>query len=180
MDKKYLAIPIVVVLFGVFALSQYSPSGPINANGELQYKGQVCVYKNNELVDCNHNILVTTGKTQIQNLLGIGLSAPVTRISVGNGTASQAVEDTTLDSEIADCGLAATTGTYVATGTAGAWNITYQWTVSGCGTTPNEVVNTTGLYNATGSGQLFAETTFTGVTLQNNDKLNVTWGLTVS
>ena len=178
MKTKYILLPIVTLVLGLLVLVSVPLTYPVDQSESLQYRGMVCVYKNNELVECNHNILVTTGMTQIQDHLGIGATGAVKTIAVGNGTAAQVAGDTSLAGEIADVGLAKTTGTYVATGTAGAWNITYQWTCgAGC---INEGVNNTGLYNATGAGQLFAETTFTNVVLQQNDKLNVTWGLTVT
>jgi hypothetical protein len=115
------------------------------------------------------------GKDLVKTALGTGSATPITKIAVANNTVAQSAADTSLQGEWTTCGLAAATGTYVSAGT-GAWNITYQWT----STCDNVIVNATGLYNATGTNQLFAETTFTTVTLQTNDKLNVTWGLTVS
>jgi hypothetical protein len=179
MKTKYILLPIVTLVLGLLVLVSVPPTYPVDQNERLEYSGMVCVYVNDELWECNHNLITNVGKNAIAASLGGYTNASITKIAAGNGTGTQVVGDIALDSVITDCGLAATTGSYVYDST-GAWNITYQWTVAGCGTTPNIVVNTTGLYNATGSNLLFAETTFTGVTLQNSDKLNVTWGLTVS
>lgn len=179
MKKIYWAIPVVVFALGILVLSNSStPLTTVNGlSGGINYRGYVCVYKNNQLVECKHNILVTTGKQWIQDKLAGTSAGTATVIAIGNGTTAQDVSDTDLPgTRQTGCNLAWQTGTYGATGTAGAWNVTHEWT-SAC---DNMGINETGLYNGTSSQILFAETTFSTVTLMTNDKLNVTWGLQVS
>jgi len=179
-NKKYLAIPMVIML-GMLVLSLPSATTPVNSGSSLKYDGVVCVYKNNQLVECKHNLITNVGLNAIKTQLGVGTPfTQITNISVANATgAVQAATDTTLTGEWKSCGLAGQGGTYVNQAGNGQWNITYQWTVAGTGCA-DILVNATGLYNATGASQLFAEVGFTAVTLQTNDKINVTWGLVVS
>ena len=182
MKRKYI-IPVVTLMLGVLLLMAIEPSSIPTSENEgvdtqgLKYDGTVCIYKNNQLVECKHNLITNAGLNLIETALGQAVAVNATKIAVANATgAVQAVTDTSLTGEWASCGLTATQGSYINQGN-GQWNITYQWTQSGC----NDVlVNGTGLYNQTGSGQLFAETSFSAVTLQSNDKINVTWGLVIS
>jgi len=181
MKTEYLILPAIALILGLLVLAIPS-TVPINEGGEINYEGFVCVWKNNQLVECKHNLITNVGKNNIKTALGQGTNALSNKIAIGNctGACSQTSADTTLSGEYTtqcSSSLAATTGTYNSAGTR-AWNITYQWTVdSACA---NVNVNATGLYNATGSSQLFAEANFTNVLLQGNDKLNVTWGIEVS
>ena len=65
MKNKYL-IPIFVVLlfasvFAIASLTNNSNDG-VNSNNLIEYHSNVCVYKNGELIDCNHNLLYDSGK----------------------------------------------------------------------------------------------------------------------
>jgi hypothetical protein len=71
-------------------------------------------------------------------------------------------------------------GNYSGWNGLGAENLTFTFTDWGCA---NIYVNGTGLWNGTGSiggapvAAELASNTFTTVTLQANDQLNVTWGV---
>lgn len=183
MEKKYL-LGIGVLL--VFLAIAVTIPGQINSVQMTQtqiqglmYNSQVCIYKNNQLIECSSNLLTNDGKDAIKNYIGsTGTVNPFDWLAVANNTVAQAVGDSSLQGEWSTCGLAGADGTYYDYET-GAWNISHQFTVSGCGTTPNIDVNATGLYNAS-ADTLFAENTFTLVTLQDGDKLNVTWGIWVT
>lgn len=91
-----------------------------------------------------------------------------------NGTAP-AVTDTTLTSEITTNGLAradATTKTHSA-GTD-TTVIEHTFTASASFST----VQKSGLFNASSSGTMFAENTFTSTALATNDQIKVTWTIT--
>lgn len=177
MKIKYLALPIVALMLGILVLSMTPLTVPVGNSEGLRYDGWVCVYKNNELVQCKHNLITNAGKTLLEGVSQAKV-INVTKVAVANSTSAQGAGDTTLAGEWTTCGLAAAPGNFADAGT-GAWNVSYQWTVTGAGCS-DVIVNATGLHNWTGSNQLFAETTFTTVTLQTNDRLNVTWGLEVS
>jgi len=180
MNEKNIFVLILVISAFVagFSISQgYTVTG--SAAG-IKYNSQVCVYKNNEIVDCSPNLITNIGKEHIDMFLGNGSAGSVATdyLALSNTSTVLAVTDTTLPGEIAnECTLGRQQGTYHNFGT-GSWNITYQWTLAaGCS---NHVVNATGIFNATTSGTLFAENTFTDVTLEGNDQLNVTWGIWVT
>ena len=185
MKIKYLAIPIVALVVMGLAFLSTPLTVPVNNNEGLKYTGYVCVYKNDQLVECKHNLITSWGKDAIENVMANGVFLNITNISIANSTAvgGQVVADTILQGQYnastsPACGMAPTTNVLYWSAGIGAWNISYQWT-SACDLV---TVNATGLSNGTNgaANQLFAETTFTSVTLQTNDRLNVTWGLQVS
>jgi hypothetical protein len=139
------------------------------ANENLKYTGVACIYKNDKLIECKHNLITNRGKDLIKlDMMG---SAVVTldQLALANNTSPQSASDTNLQGEWTTCGLARATGTLTSIGT-GNWSINYQWT----STCDNAIVNATGIYNTTALGNLFAETTFATTTLMNGDKINVT------
>jgi len=184
MEKKYLLGIGLLLVFLAIAVTIPDQINPVQTTSTqtqgLVYHGAVCIYKNGELIGpCKHNLLTTAGKNAIKDYIGsTGTENPFDWIAVANNSEAQVVGDTSLQGEWSTCGLAGTDGTFYNFGD-GAWNISNEWTVSGCGTTPTIYVNGTGLYNAS-ADTLFAENTFSLVTLQDGDKLNVTWGIWVT
>jgi hypothetical protein len=177
------AVSLLALALLVFGLSSFKPSVSTNAanfvNTGIPYHGQVTVYKNGVLIWTGHNTLVNNGRSIVQDLLhASGATAGVTSVALSNVTpmTGYSATDTTIGAgtDWASCGLSVAAGTYVATGTAGQWNVTKTFTNT-CPT--GMIVNATGLYNATSSGYLFAETNFTSTTLNQNDQINITWGL---
>ena len=177
LKTKYLLIPIVAFMLGILTSNIIPSSTPAVSEGIL-YHGVVCVQTSTGFKECNHNIIVNNGKEYIEKLLVGQATAGAKQIALGNSSSTLQPTDTALPNEFANgCSLTNATGAYVDAGT-GQWNITYQWT-SGC---DSVLLNSTALYNATAGSNpvLFAEATFTGTTLSNNDKINVTWGIYVS
>jgi hypothetical protein len=122
-------------------------------------------------------VLTTIGANWIEDQLGDSPStSPADYISLSTSSSSPAAGWTQIVSEIASGGLSRAQGSYTSTGD-GQWTIDYQWTASATHTD----VQLTGLqYGASGDGNLLAADTFTPVTLNNGDKLTVTWTITVS
>ena len=183
--KRKLILPIVVVLgvvLGIYAASFSNVNTVSTASGNgFKFDNQVCVSKNGVLLGCSHNTFTTAGKSLVMDYL-FNASATqlnwVKYIAVGNGTAP-AAGSTTLDSEIAECGFSRAIATSVYTNaTAGVRFIEKVFTMAGCAGTV--VVNTTGLFNQTATGTLFAGNSFTDASLQNNDQLNITWTVAVT
>jgi hypothetical protein len=176
MNKKILLIPIVTIV-AVFALSLFSQP----QSNKLHFNSVVCVYKNGVQVgECSHNTMMNSGLNWTRDLIGNGLgSGAVNVIAVGNGTSAEVATQTTLNGEITDCSLGRATGSYqVQTISQGNWSISKVFT-SNCAA--SEVVNTTGLFNASSSGTMFSGKNFAAsVTLANGDQLNVSWYLWVS
>ncbi len=184
MKMKIQTIALGILSVGLlFALPILSGTGAGENTGTagVEWNGIVCptVIKadgNIETMDCSHNTITTEGKNHIRKALGnneLGATA-FKYLAVGNGTAA-AAGDTSLNSEITDCGLARAAGTYTADAVAGNWSQQYQWT----STCDNIIVNTTGLFNASTAGAtdtILADADFSAsVTLQTGDKLNVTY-----
>ena len=122
-------------------------------------------------------VLADIGADWIEDQLGDTPStSPADYISLSLSSSSPATGWTQIPSEIVAGGLSRAQGTYTSTGT-GSWTIDYQWTA----TTTHTDVQLTGLqWAASGDGNLLAADTFTPVTLNDQDKLTVTWTITVS
>jgi hypothetical protein len=176
MRKEYV-ITLTILILAV-AFSMISGFHNEEADAVLEYNSQVCVYKNDELVQCSHNIVTDAGLNHLRDFLALGSagSANASIIAVGNGSEPVA-GSTSLNEEITGCALARAAGSYIANVSIGSWGITKLWTQNGC---PGIIVNSTALLNATSGGTMFAGNTFTTVTLQNSDQLNVTWTIWVT
>jgi hypothetical protein len=181
MNEKYI-FGLVVVATTIFASISIVSSLPVADSGvSLTYNTEVCIYKNDELIQCSHNLVTDDGKDYLKECLGAGgCSGPAfVTLAIANCTNGVSAGQSSLCNGQAytNCDLAAAAGTYADTGTAGAWNVSYEWTANpSCADLP---VNATGMYNATG-GTLLAENTFTSVVLQGSDRINVTWGIWVT
>ena len=169
---------LALVLTSVFTITDQSNSAQSDL---LNYHGNVCVYKNGQLIECSHNLLYSNGKNLTRDILGGGANmGAILNISLCNGSGTTgcgtpvaaATEGFNLYN---NCGLSATNGAYTANTVGdGNWSVAKTFTAS-C---DSLLVNATRLSNATGS--VFAGNTFTLVTLQTNDQLTINWTLTVS
>jgi len=168
-----LPISIVILLavgLGVMNYSNVSMQEVPN-DGVLTYHSAVCkgyvhdgVYYD---LGCSHNTLTNDGKELIEDWISSNNASYINTIVLGNGTEPTAT-DTSHPGKIADCGLTEATITWTDIG-IGNQSASYEWT----STCDNEVVNTTGLES---DGNIyFAGNAFTDVTLQTDDKINVTW-----
>lgn len=175
-------IGVMIVSYGGFVgnvvLIPVSTAG--TSGQELAYDSAVCIYLNDELVmDCIQNTLTNYGKNMIKfKLTGVAASqAAVDYIAVGNGSLPTA-SSTSLNSEIPDCGLTRAQDTSKADIATGNWSYSYQFT----STCDGVIVNTTGLFNHTSADTgFFAGANFSSpVTLQTDDKLNITWYIFVT
>jgi hypothetical protein len=166
---------IVIIAITLFQLSSTNINIVEEKNKKdvsLNYRADVCWYKNDNFLGCNKNILTNNGKDQIKLLVGSGSNDPAKVIVLGNGSAPISTS-TYHPSEIRDCNLTGATATYQSNG-VGWWNETYTF-ISSCN---NEVVNTTGL-NTT-AGVYFAGTTISTVTLNSVDTLKIVWNISVN
>jgi hypothetical protein len=126
--------------------------------------------------DESSNLMVNIGFDWVEDQLGDSPdSNPAKWISLSLSSSSPVAGWTQIPTEIAADGLSRASGTYSDEGT-GAWNIVYEFTASATLTD----VQLTGLQSASsGDGNLVAAKTFTPVTLNNGDKLTITWILTL-
>jgi hypothetical protein len=173
MKKKIILaiLPLIVIA----AILTSSAKIQLGVNENLKYTGVACIYKNDQLIGCYHNLITNRGKDLIKlDMMGQAV-VTLDQLALANNTVAQSASDTNLQGEWTTCGLARATGTLTSIGT-GNWSINYVWT----STCDNAIVNATGIYNTTASGNLFAETTFPTTTLMNGDKINVTYYTWVS
>jgi len=131
------------------------------------------------ITENRHNLLTNGGRDFIhaQAYTNTAAGTQGSRyIAVSTDTGSPAAGDTTLTGEISTNGLgraAATTNTHSAGTNTSTLGITY--TASGTHT----AVQKSALFNASSSGTMTHENTFTSVTLASGDSLQVTWTLTL-
>ena len=126
-----------------------------------------------------HNLLTNGGRDFIHNQAYTNVAAGTQGsrcIAVSTDSGAPAAGDTTLTGEISTNGLQranATTNTHTNGTNTSTLGITF--TASGAHTS----VQKTALFNATSSGIMTHENTFSAVTLATNDQLQVTWTLTL-
>lgn len=174
-DATHITAITIGESLGINELLAGSADTGIGAN--LHYEGMACVTAivSGEKVDlgCKHNIITTGGKNMIRDsAMGVNWNK-LNRLAIANNTVAQGASDTSLQGIYSTCDLGIQSVTPLLIGT-GNWSVNYTWT-SSCDST---YVNATGIYNETTATALFAETTFTTVTLNTNDQLQIiyyTW-----
>jgi len=169
-----LVASVLLFSFGVLPLNQNVNS--IESNENTFWNAYDCVYITRvdgsiEDLGCKHNLVTTVGLNHIRNELFNSMnSSDVTYIGLCNATAGCTgadAGDTTLDNEFASAGLERGAGTVGIGGTGNA-SVWYTFTASETVST-----NQTGLFNASSSGTLIAENTFTLANLESGDQLTI-------
>jgi len=160
-------VPVVLIAIVVFSNIRVAP---VSSGDNLKYTGVACIYIDDKLVECNHNIITNNGKDLIKKgMMGIA-QVRLNQIAVANRTTPLSESDISLQGEWISCGMERATGTLTDLG-VGNWSISYQWK----STCDDVIVNATGIYDSI-SGTLFAEAVFNRVAiLQTNEKINITY-----
>lgn len=117
------------------------------------------------------NLVVTAGKEEAAKLLVGDGGTPFTYIALGTGTESPEPEDTTLQNEITDSGLARAEGTVSTDGNVASIAKTFN-------VTGTKAVTEAGLFNADEGGVMFARVTFAALNVEDGDTLTYTWQIT--
>lgn len=119
-----------------------------------------------------HNLRTTAGGDWQASVMGNTAAPPATCnfIALSNDATAPAVGDTVVAGEIAANGLSRAQGTYAHTN--GTASFTVQKVFSATGTQASQKA---GLLNASSTGTLCFENTYTTVTVNNGDTLTVTW-----
>ena len=194
MDRKVkigaIGVLLAVALFATYIAGFYSSVYYRNANlhldvGTYSVHIQVWVERADGTVELikdgvalnNDGVLTNIGKDWIENQLGDTPSTdPAKWISLSTDSSTPDASWTQIPNELTSDGLSRAAGTYSSTGT-GQWKIEHQFTATG--TVSN--VQLTGLHWASsGDNNLLSADTFTPVTLNDGDKLTITWTITVS
>jgi hypothetical protein len=178
--RKYHASIIAVLLalsIGMFVgrrqTSMYGEAGA-DPSGHVSVKA----YRDGELFYEyeDHNLITTIGSRRIRNFLGWNNETDNTIYLSLSDDATPLVSWTKLPGEITENGLERATGSPAVVNST-AFTVTFQWTASG-----TEPVQCTGLqWSVTGDsdGNLFAAASISSVSLQANDKLDVTWTVNI-
>ncbi len=176
--RKYQASVIAILLalsIGIFAGRQLTsmtgtagadPSGHVSIKA---YRDGALFYEYED-----HNLITTNGSRRIRNFLGWDNETGATEYLSLSNDAAPLKGWTELPGEISGNGLARALGT-VAVFNSTAFTVNYEWTASGA-----QDVQCTGLqWAASGDYNLFAAASISSVSLQANDKLDVTWTVNI-
>lgn len=169
---------------------------PVQTNaGVFTYHSNVCIDVTrsdgtHELIECenNPNFLHYDGKNLIMHELGTGASLGATNvIGLCNVTTGTSNVITCYGNNSAANGLGNTTGTFAQIFSGGAavpgnWSISNQFTSTGDNLQVNGTIlaNGTALGSGTGGGIIFANNTFTTVTLNTNDQITIRWNISIA
>jgi hypothetical protein len=157
----------------------------IRMEDNMNIHGYVTIIKNagtdSEQVICKdkHNLLTNSGRDWMHAQVYTNTSAgdrAAGYIGLTSNSGSPAATDTVLTGEISSGGLTradATTKTH----SSGTNSTTIQHTFTASAT--HTAVVKAALFNAASSGTMAHENTFTSVTLQSSDTLQVTWTVTL-
>lgn len=191
MNRKSLlshsTIAIVCFMFGVLLMYPIGTSVLWNVSitekfsQPLQGKIDVVIIRSDGTIEeyYNDNLVVTIGLTRARTLLYGGASDPtnVTDDIALSNDATPLAGWTELDNEITGNGLARADGTESVID-ADTYQVVHTFTATG-----TETVQCAGLHWASDSGldnTLFSAGTFTQVTLNNNDQIQITWTIDFS
>jgi hypothetical protein len=130
-----------------------------------------------------HNLRTTGGADWQASVMGNTSTQPASSnyIALTNDGGAPAAGDCgagsttcTLTSEVSTNGLARAQGTYAHSSGTSSWTLTHTWTATGA-----QSVQKAGMFNATSSGTLVFEASFSSVTLASSDTLTVTWTVSI-
>lgn len=156
----------------------------MSSESSINYNAEVCNYITRadgtiEDLGCSSNTLTNAGANLIKDYVGTGSGGGavdyIGLCDASIGCTASSTASTTLTNEFTTSGLARSQGTYASNG-VGNWSVWKTFTA----TADNLLVNKTGIFNASSSGTLFAENTFTLATLQTSDQLTINWTISVS
>lgn len=119
------------------------------------------------------NVITNTGKAKASGLYNGDTSGAFTYIAVGTGTTSELASDTALQSEITDSGLERAVATVSRTTTT-TTNDTAVWQKT-FNVTGSKAVTESGIFDASLSGNMLCRKTFSAISVQNGDTLQITW-----
>jgi hypothetical protein len=178
--KKVTLLFVVVLMAAVcFAQSEGVKIGPNMVEVKVIRDGKVI------FSEVNHNLKTTGGidaiasqmaNTSTQAASGnyIALTSDAGAPAAGDCAAGSVT--CTLTGEISTNGLSRSQATYAHTNGQATYTLTKTWTASGTVTN----VQKAGVFNAASSGTMIFENTFTAVTLNSGDQLQITWTITIS
>lgn len=140
----------------------------------------VRVIRDNKVIyeETNHNLKTTVGVDAMIAQVGTTGTQPAAfdYLCLSSDTGAPAITDTVVAGEITGSGLGRAIATYAHTAGTSTWTETKTWTATA--TVSN--VQKAGALNASSAGTLGFENTFTPVSLNSGDQLQLTWTVTAS
>jgi hypothetical protein len=122
------------------------------------------------LDEWGHNLRVNSGINWQYNQMAGTTAAACTYIALSNSVITPAPTDTALSGEITGNGLTRTLGTATHTSNATSYTLPVIFTASG-----TQAAQAAAVFNASSSGTMCFENTFTQASLVSGDTLTVTW-----
>jgi hypothetical protein len=192
MEKQYkiIAVLFVAVLFAstvatgqaltnMSALQEQLDEQMSLNKDSPDFGASVYWYKNGQFIYAEHNLVCNVGLNNTAHHIGdqswVNNNATTNAfqwIAIGTGT-GQGAGDQTLASESFRAA-----GTFaVVASVNGNWTITYTWTA---GTFSGETITEAGVFNAAAVGVMLNYQSFSGITLQSGDSLQVQFMYQVS
>ena len=192
MEKQYklIAVLFVAVLFAstvstglafsnVNALQEHLDEQMALNNQDNGVGASVYWYKNGQFVYAEHNLVCNIGLNDTAHHIGdqtwVNNNATTNAfqwIAIGIGTGGGAGDNTLQSESFRALGTFA-----VVTSVNGNWTITYTWSA---GTFAGEVITEAGVFNDATTGNQLNYQSFTGITLQSGDSLQVQFMYQVS
>ncbi len=120
-----------------------------------------------------HNLRVNAGINWQYNQMAGTTAAVCTYIALSNTAITPAATDTSLSGEITTNGLGRALGTATHTSNATSYTLANTFTATG-----TQAAQSAAILNASSSGTMCFENTFTQATLASGDTLTVTWTIT--
>lgn len=117
-----------------------------------------------------HNLVVTTGKAYLASRAAGNTAAIMSNMSLGTGTTTPAVGDTTLTTEIGR----------VATSSFTASGVTITANANFPAGTATGAITEAGIFNDPTAGSMLSHTVFPVVNKAAGDQISVTWTITIN
>jgi hypothetical protein len=174
----WYSLPPAVLPAPVVKLSEYTKPAAPGPIAFMDWSGVACgvvTRKTGTVEDlgCNHNLIVNNGKDMaIGDLFGLtaqGTANVWNQLAIGQNATPFAATDTALSGIYTNYGLGIATSTLTRVAVGNVSSV-YTWTCSADGKTVTAVA----MYNATNS-ILATEAVVTSATLNNGDKLTITY-----
>jgi hypothetical protein len=177
--KVTLFLVTLLLAASCFAQNEGVSIGPNMVEVKVIRDG-VVIYR-----EINHNLKTTGGidaiasqmaNTSTQAASGNYLALSTDAGAPAAGDCASGSTTCTLTGEVSTSGLQRAQAAYTHTNGQATYTLTKTWTASG--TVSN--VQKAGVFNAASSGTMIFENTFTPVTLNNGDQIQLTWTITIS
>lgn len=141
-------------------------------NDEIKLIGSVKIYRGEDLVHEESNLVVNTGKNHIASVLASGGAYLGKYMQVGTGTTSPSATDTDLQTPVGSRVLGTLTNS--------SNQVILEAVIGQNNPSTEQVITEAGIFTATSGGTLVARITFGGVDKPVLDTLRIIWTITAA